>query len=129
MRFIEDLCPPALLYLIFLVVQLGLDMSLGLWVTFTIKLFFGIAVVAVLDTFCGVGLSVVSWFMVATPFLITALATAIAIGTNFDGIVMGQFKEPFTDSEARETDIPEASNSVSRQAVKTDKKFKRFSTL
>jgi len=129
MRFIEDLCPPALLYLIFLVVQLGLDMSLGLWVTFTIKLFFGIAVVAVLDTFCGVGLSVVSWFMVATPFLITALATAIAIGTNFDAIVMGQFKEPFTDSEARETDIPEASNSVSRQAVKTDKKFKRFSTL
>jgi hypothetical protein len=129
MRFIEDLCSPALLYLIFLVVQLGLDMSLGLWVTFTIKLFFGIAVVAVLDTFCGVGLSVVSWFMVATPFLITALATAIAIGTNFDAIVMGQFKEPFTDSEARETDIPEASNSVSRQAVKTDKKFKRFSTL
>jgi hypothetical protein len=129
MRFIEDLCPPALLYLIFLVIQLGLDMSLGLWVTFTIKLFFGIAVVAVLDTFCGVGLSVVSWFMVATPFLITALATAIAIGTNFDGIVMGQFKEPFTDSEARETDIPESSNSVSRQAVKTDKKFKRFSTL
>jgi hypothetical protein len=129
MRFIEDLCSPALLYLIFLVVQLGLDMSLGLWVTFTIKLFFGIAVVAVLDTFCGVGLSVVSWFMVATPFLITALATAIAIGTNFDGIVMGQFKEPFTDSEARETDIPEASNSVSRQAAKTDKKFKRFSTL
>jgi hypothetical protein len=129
MRFIEDLCSPALLYLIFLVIQLGLDMSLGLWVTFTIKLFFGIAVVAVLDTFCGVGLSVVSWFMVATPFLITALATAIAIGTNFDAIVMGQFKEPFTDSEARETDIPEASNSVSRQAVKTDKKFKRFSTL
>ena len=129
MRFIEDLCPPALLYLIFLVIQLGLDMSLGLWVTFTIKLFFGIAVVAVLDTFCGVGLSVVSWFMVATPFLITALATAIAIGTNFDAIVMGQFKEPFTDSEARETDIPEASNSVSRQSVKTDKKFKRFSTL
>jgi hypothetical protein len=129
MRFIEDLCPPALLYLIFLVVQLGLDMSLGLWVTFTIKLFFGIAVVALLDTFCGVGLSVVSWFMVATPFLITALATAIAIGTNFDAIVMGQFKEPFTDSEARETDLPEASNSVSRQAVKTDKKFKRFSTL
>jgi hypothetical protein len=129
MRFIEDLCPPALLYLIFLVVQLGLDMSLGLWVTFMIKLFFGIAVVAVLDTFCGVGLSVVSWFMVATPFLITALATAIAIGTNFDAIVMGQFKEPFTDSEARETDIPEASNSVSRQAAKTDKKFKRFSTL
>lgn len=129
MRFIEDLCPPALLYLIFLVVQLGLDMSLGLWVTFTLKLFFGAAVVLVLDTFCGVGLTVVSWFMVATPFLITALATAIAIGTGFDAIVLAQFKETFVDSDARETDIPEASNSVSRQSVKTDKKFKRFSTL
>lgn len=129
MRFIEDLCPPALLYLIFLVVQLGLDMSLGLWVTFTLKLFFGAAVVLILDTFCGVGLTVVSWFMVATPFLITALATAIAIGTGFDAIVLGQFKETFIDSEARETDVPESSNSIPQQTGKTDKKFKRFSTL
>ena len=75
MRFIETLCPPALLYLIFLVVQLGLDLSLGLWVTFTIKLVLGAAVVKVLDTFCGIGLSPVSWFLVAAPFVITALAT------------------------------------------------------
>lgn len=101
MRFIESLCPPALLYLIFLVVQLGLDLSLGMWATFAIKLVLGAAVVKVLDTFCGIGLTPVSWFLVAAPFVITALATAISMGTNFDQTVMvyfqpGDGKESFT---------------------------------
>jgi len=91
MRFIEDLCPPALLYLIFLVIQLGFDLSLGMFATFAIKLIFGIAVVVVLDMFCGIGLSPVSWFLVAAPFIITSLATAISMGTQFDEIVIGQF--------------------------------------
>jgi hypothetical protein len=126
MRFIEDLCPPALLYLIFLVVQLGLDASLGMWVTFTIKVILGFATVMVLDTFCGIGLGVVSWFLVAAPFLITALGTAIAIGTQFDAKVLGQLTEKFTDKDAREQDVPEQSNSVARQAAaKTEFKSKK----
>ena len=124
MRFIEDLCPPALLYLIFLVVQLGLDASLGMWVTFTIKVILGFATVMVLDTFCGIGLGGVSWFLVAAPFIITALATAIAIGTNFDAKILGQMKETFVDKDAREQDLPEQSNSVARQASKTETKSK-----
>jgi len=122
MRFIEDLCPPALLYLIFLVVQLGLDASLGMWVTFSIKVILGFATVMVLDTFCGIGLGVVSWFLVAAPFLITAMGTAIAIGTQFDAKVLGQLKEKFTDKEAHEQDVPEQSNSVARQAGPKQKK-------
>jgi hypothetical protein len=125
MRFIEDLCPPALLYLIFLVVQLGLDASLGLWVTFTIKVILGFATVMVLDTFCGIGLGVVSWFLVAAPFIITALGTAIAIGTNFDAKILGQLKEKFVDKTAHEHDIPEQSNSVARQATKTESEDKK----
>jgi hypothetical protein len=104
MRAIEDLCPPALLYLIFLVVQLGLDASLGLWVTLVIKAILGGAVVMLLDTFCGIELSVVSWALVATPFIITALATAISIGTGFDMLVLGQLKETFLDKRAKSAD-------------------------
>jgi hypothetical protein len=84
MRFIEDLCSPALLYLIFLVVSLGLDLSLGLWFTFIGKFVVGVAIVFLLNTFCGIGLSPVSWFLVAVPFVITALATAISLGSGFD---------------------------------------------
>jgi len=104
MRFIEDLCPPALLYLIFLVVQLGLDASLGMWITLVVKAFLGFATVAVLDVFCDIQLGVVSWFLVAMPFIITALGTAIAMGTHFDEIVIRQVKENFVDKRAKSAD-------------------------
>jgi hypothetical protein len=122
MRFIEDLCPPALLYLIFLVVQLGLDASLGMWVTMVVKAILGFATVIVLDTFCGIELGVVSWFLVAAPFLITALATAIAMGSRFDDIVLQRVKEKFVDTEARDNDLPEDTNNPG--TVKTDSKKK-----
>ena len=120
MRFIEDLCPPALLYLIFLVVQLGLDASRGMWVTMVIKVFLGLATVVVLDTLCVVELGVVAWFLVAAPFVITALATSIAMGTNFDVNVMQQMHltEKFEqkDDEEEDINVPRSSNSVERQA-------------
>ena len=113
MRFIEDLCPPALLYAIFLAINLGFDAALGMWVTFGIKMILGIAVILVLDTFCGIGLGVVSWFLVASPFIITALATAIAIGTEFDANVLGQFpKEDFLVGKDKMELVPAASNEV-----------------
>ena len=111
MRFIEDLCPPALLYAIFLVVQLGLDASLGMWATFAIKLILGFATVLVLDIFCGIGLGVVSWFLVAAPFIITSLATAIAMGSDFDSIVIGQFTKETFMGEKMEL-VPASSNEV-----------------
>jgi hypothetical protein len=111
MRFVEDLCPPALLYLIFLVVQLGLDASLGMWVTMVVKAILGFAVVLVLDTFCGIELGVVSWFLVATPFLVTALATAIAMGTRFDETILQRVQEKFIDKEARAEDDPPVNTS------------------
>lgn len=111
MRFIEALCPPATLYLIFLVVQLGLDLALGMWVTAAIKLVLGAAVVKVLDTFCGIGLTPVSWFLVAAPFVITALATAISMGTNFDETILVYF-QPSDSKEKFTTD--NSDGSVSR---------------
>jgi hypothetical protein len=112
MRFIEDLCQPALLYAIFLAVQLGFDASLGMWATFIIKLVLGLATVIVLDMFCGVGLGVVSWFLVAAPFIITSLATAISMGMDFDTIVVGQVsKEDFISGSKMEL-VPIDSNEV-----------------
>jgi hypothetical protein len=113
MRFIEDLCPPALLYAIFLAIQLGFDASLGMWATFIIKFVLGLAVVIVLDMFCGIGLSAVSWFMVAAPFIITSLATAIAMGSDFDSIVINQIvKEGFISKDEKMELVPADSNQV-----------------
>jgi hypothetical protein len=91
-----------------------------MWITFVIKTFLGLATVIVLDTLCGVELSVVSWFLVAAPFIITALATAIAMGSNFDDNVMQQMnlREKFeqNDDEEEDVNVPKSSNSVERQA-------------
>lgn len=123
MRFVEDLCPPALLYLLFLVINLGLDGSLGLWATFLVKLILGGATVIVLDTLCSIELGAVSWFLVAAPFIITSLATAIAMGTRFDEMVLNRVEEKFVDATAREQDLPE--NTSSPGLVKTDRKQKK----
>jgi len=122
MRFIEDLCPPALLYMIFLVIQLGLDASLGMWITMAIKAILGLATVVLLDTLCGIELGVVSWFLVAAPFLITSLATAIAMSTRFDESMLRGVKENFVAKEAVDGDLPADSNQIRK--VKTDSKPK-----
>jgi hypothetical protein len=43
MRFIDSLCPPALLYLLFVTIQVALDLTLGLISVAAIKTGFGIA--------------------------------------------------------------------------------------
>ena len=47
----------------------------------------GIAGTLVLDAFCGVDLGIVSWAVVATPFIITALATSISLGIGLDRMI------------------------------------------
>lgn len=84
MRFIEQLCPPALLYLLFLAVNVGLDIGLFNFWTATTKAIFGGATVYVLDILCRLNLGIVSWFVIATPFIVTAIGTAIALGLQVD---------------------------------------------
>jgi len=96
MRFINNLCPPAYLYLLYGVIHIGLDTSLGLYVTAFSKVIMTIAGTVILDVLCGVELGVVSWAIVATPFVIMALATSISLGLGIDRMVMSMVKESFT---------------------------------
>jgi hypothetical protein len=95
MRFIDALCPPALLYLLFVTIQIALDVAMGSLMTAGVKTVFGIATVFALDALCGLDLGIVSWAIVATPFIVTSLATAIAMGLDADRIVTAKVKEAF----------------------------------
>lgn len=96
MRFIEELCPPALLYLLYIVIQIGLDLSLGLWVTAIAKVIGGLAGTIILNALCGVDLGIVSWAIVATPFIMTAVATSISLGLGLDRMVAKYSVEKFS---------------------------------
>lgn len=96
MRFIDNLCPPALLYLVFIVVQVGLDLSLGLFLTAAVKLIGGVAGTFILNSFCSVDLGIVSWVIIATPFVMTALAMSISLGLGLDRMATNMLKEGFT---------------------------------
>jgi len=84
MRFVDALCPPALLYLLYIVVHIGLDLAFGLFATAAGKVVMGITGVIILDALCSVDLGVVSWVIVATPFIMVALATSISLGLGID---------------------------------------------
>lgn len=88
MRFLDALCPPAFLYAVFLAVNLGFDVADFALVTAALKVVFGGIAIFILDWFCKYDLGVVSWFIVALPFVTTALATSVAMGIELDRTVL-----------------------------------------
>jgi hypothetical protein len=79
-----------------MVVHVGLDLSLGFYLTAAVKVVTGLAGVFILNAFCEVDLGLVSWVVIATPFLMTALATSLAMGLNLDRGLTELMKEKFT---------------------------------
>ena len=94
--FVQSLCPPAFLYMLYALVHIGLDLSLGLYLTAFIKAATGVGLVFLLDAFCRVDLGVISWVVIATPFVITALASSIAMGLQLDRTMTKYVVEKFT---------------------------------
>ena len=122
MRFIESLCPPALLYLLYTTIHIGLDLSLGLLATAFIKVVMALTGVVILDSLCSVDLGVVSWAIVATPFIMVALASSISLGLGLDRMVHEGFTPLTADNKKDRTkaigplvksgDLPVNSNSI-----------------
>jgi hypothetical protein len=93
--FIEALCPPALLYLLYTTIHVALDLSLGLYATSLIKVVMGLAGVVILDALCSVDLGIVSWAIVFTPFIMVALASSISLGLGIDRMAAKFVNEAF----------------------------------
>lgn len=110
MRIIEDLCPPATLYLLFIAIQVGLDVSNFNVITALVKSITGFAGAILLDILCDIDLGIVSWFIIATPFIITTLATSIAMGVGIDRMIMSSVQERFYAGKMEA--IPAASDEI-----------------
>ena len=93
MRFLDNLCAPAFLYALFLAIHLGFDLADFAVVTATGKVIFGGIAIYVLDLLCKMDLGIVSWFLVAIPFIVTSLATSVAMGIGLDREIMKQISK------------------------------------
>jgi hypothetical protein len=74
-----ELCLPAKIYIIFSVIQIILDAFNGLYNTAIMKCIISIIMTIILNTFCSVGMSFVSWIIVIIPFLILTSAALILL--------------------------------------------------
>jgi hypothetical protein len=114
MRFIDSLCPPALLYLLYVVVHVGLDLSIGRFATAAIKVIMGVSGVVILDALCGVDLGIVSLAIVATTFIMVELASSISLCLGIDRMVHEKFTTPLSGDDLKKND------SVGQHAFKVD---------
>lgn len=77
--FLENLCAPALIYIIFSVVQIAIDTSKGNFNEAFIKLWVALVFTILLNFLCEKGLGVVSWLLVFVPFILMSFVVAVLL--------------------------------------------------
>ncbi len=74
-----QLCPPAIIYLIFSFTQILIDSYNGQYNTVVMKSIVTIMVTALLHILCERGLSIVSWIIVFIPFILMTVIVSILL--------------------------------------------------
>jgi predicted membrane protein len=75
----EQLCAPALIYLIFSITQILIDMFSGLYNTAFMKTIVMIMITFLLQILCRSGLNIVSWIIVFIPFILMTVIVTILL--------------------------------------------------
>ena len=75
----QNLCPPALIYLLFSVTQVVIDTVKGLYNTAMIKIWVAFVFTILLNYLCDLGLGIISWLIVFIPFILMTLIVAILL--------------------------------------------------
>ena len=73
------LCPPAVIYLLFSIIQILIDSFSGLYNTALIKIIIMIVITLLLNMLCQNGLGVISWIIVFIPFILMSVVVSILL--------------------------------------------------
>ena len=74
-----QLCPPAIIYLIFACTHIAIDFSIKQYNTALVKIIVSIIVTLLINILCIQGLGVVSWMIVFIPFLFMSSIVAVLL--------------------------------------------------
>ncbi len=75
----SGLCPPALIYLIYSVVQIGIDIIKGFYNTAFVKVWVAFIFTILLNYLCQSGLGIVSWVIIFIPFVLMTTIVGILL--------------------------------------------------
>ena len=76
---LKSLCPPALIYLIFTVTQIGIDVVKGYFNTALMKVWQMVLFTILLQFLCNAGLGIISWIIVFIPFILMTVITIMLL--------------------------------------------------
>ena len=74
-----SLCPPAIIYLIFSLIQILIDTYNGLYNTVFIKTIVMVIITLLLNFLCKSGLDVISWIIVFIPFILMTVIVSMLL--------------------------------------------------
>ena len=75
----EQLCAPAIIYLIFSIIQILIDTIKGLYNTALMKAIVMVMVTFLLQILCKRGLNIISWIIVFIPFILMTVIVSLLL--------------------------------------------------
>jgi hypothetical protein len=76
---LDNICPPALIYLAFSLTQIIIDTFKGLYNTAFFKFIVMVTITFLLNALCQGGMSIVSWIIVFIPFIFMTVIVTILL--------------------------------------------------
>lgn len=76
---LHNLCPPALIYLVFSIIQIVIDIGQGMYNTALAKVIVATVFAVLLNYLCNLGLGIISWIFVFLPFIFMSVIISVLL--------------------------------------------------
>ena len=121
---LAQLCSPALIYLLFSIIQITIDTTKGHYNTALIKSWVALIFTVLLNYLCSRGLSMISWIIVFIPFIMMTIVISVLLfvfglnPTTGKVLVEDKTKKPQSDYvDARMESARQNANIITRKAT------------
>jgi hypothetical protein len=121
---LRQICPPALIYLIFSITQVSIDTMQGSYNTALIKIWVAFVFTVLLNYLCMNGLDVVSWLIVFIPFILMTVIVSMLLVMFGLNPSTGQLAVTYDKNKPKRPDV----RSRARQNRRRRHKLDRFSS-
>tara|TARA_Y100001970_G_C13881788_1_gene674189 strand:- start:35 stop:502 length:468 start_codon:yes stop_codon:yes gene_type:complete len=76
---LKQICPPALIYLVFSITQVVIDTIKGMYTVAFIKIWVALIFAILLNFLCNRGLGIISWLIVFVPFILMSIIVTLLL--------------------------------------------------